>query len=166
MKIESFVIPFWIFSIAVFGYTVFRLIMFRRSSKIKSDAISYIPPREKRPANKRRIVEDAPELKDKIIKKADATKRKTLQPGNQTVVPSGYIQESDGSVSMVNLNKFSHKFYGAQLEVAGQIVVSGLPKKTHLIEIVDGLFYIDGQEYKINPSELDRIVRSIHADRL
>lgn len=85
----------------------------------------------------------------------DPTKRKSLQPGN--ILNTKEVKTK----TMADVKNFDHKFFGTVLELDGRTLVDSLPKKLHLLECVDGITYIDGQQVNIHPDDMLRLVRSI-----
>lgn len=85
----------------------------------------------------------------------DPTKRKSLQPGN--ILTTKEIKTK----TLADIKNFDHKFFGTVLELEGRTLVDSLPKKLHLLECVDGVTYIDGQQVNIHPDDMLKLVRSI-----
>jgi hypothetical protein len=108
----------------------------------------------------------------------DETKHRNRMPGNQKVVPQGFktvfIEEAttDSNVSprlsQVSTEKlkgeFAHKFFGSQLMIGDRILVPGLPKKLHLLEItLQDQVFIDGVPQMINVGDLEELKRVIRS---
>lgn len=85
----------------------------------------------------------------------DSTKRKSLQPGNSKIVPCGWetIESKQPNVVVDIIptvrGAVQYKFYGSALCMKNKVLVPGLSKKMHKLEITDkDEMYIDNEECK------------------
>jgi hypothetical protein len=160
--------------IALIVLSVFGFLVLRRSSiKSKLAALEKVEPSEEvRVETPEQVeaprVEDTPKKrrinplrKDYVAKTDSKRKRLRVQPGNHSIVPEGMVVDKDGS--FVEITKdFEYKFFGTQLIVEDSVLVSGLPKKLHRLEMIDGVVYIDGRKYSFHPDNLEILTRVAH----
>jgi hypothetical protein len=99
----------------------------------------------------------------------DSTKRKSLQPGNSKIVPCGWetIESKQPNVVVDIIptlrGAVQYKFYGSALCMKDKVLVSGLSKKMHKLEITDkDEMYIDNEIYtKIHIDDIRTLKRFI-----
>lgn len=95
----------------------------------------------------------------------DATKRRSLHPSNQMIIPDGFKEVArnlDGDV-LAYLEKrlpiaFQYKFFGSNLMINGEAVMYGLTNRLHIMEVSeDNQVTIDGQEKPFHPDIIESI---------
>lgn len=113
-------------------------------------------------------------------KTLDPTKRKSLSPQNRTKMPEGWDDEAEKKWQKANFkvqtkaspkplqpvkvktNDYFHKFYGSQFSVDGIVLIGGLSKKMHKLEITTAnQLYLDGSARAMNPTEVERIKQAL-----
>lgn len=113
--------------------------------------------------NIRKAVESPPEINKSIG--LDSTKRKSLQPSNQNIIPAGFkelYRNVDGDV-IAFLEKrmpieFQHNFFGSSLIVEGYTVFSGMTNKLHIMEVDENNnVTIDGAPRAMHPDVIEKI---------
>lgn len=121
----------------------------------------------------RRIkAEDIRMIKKEVVPRRvhtlDSTKRMTLQPGNKGIVPVGWesIESKKGDilVDIVPTPKgiALYKFYGSALCMRDKVLIHGLNKKMHKLEITENNdLYIDNEVYKIHIDDIKMLKRYI-----
>lgn len=105
----------------------------------------------------------------------DRTKRNSLQPGSQPLVPHEFDEivnadqqqmrdkiaelqkaEREMYVPSTYHADLEHKFYGTSVTI-GRWSRAGLEKRLHILEITQNQLFIDQQPQPINPSDLEHI---------
>jgi uncharacterized protein YneF (UPF0154 family) len=102
----------------------------------------------------------------------DPTKHNSLQPANRKPIAPVYqqVNEGDGEFKIESASfakqmpkgDYTYRFFGSQLSLGENVLISGLQRRMHQLEITkDDQVYIGGVEYKINPSEVEQLKRVI-----
>lgn len=102
----------------------------------------------------------------------DPTKHNSLQPANRKPLSASFQQVAEGNgefkTEAGSFNKnmpkgdYTYRFFGSQLSLGENVLISGLQRKLHQLEITrDDQVYIGGVEYKINPSDVEHLKRVI-----
>jgi len=98
----------------------------------------------------------------------DSTKRKTLQPGNEKIVPMGWetieAKQPDVLVDIIPTARgaVQYKFYGSALCLKDKVLVSGLLKKMHKLEITaKDEMYIDNETHTLHIDDIKMLKRYI-----
>lgn len=92
----------------------------------------------------------------------DRMKRRNIQPGNAGIVPVGTLRDESGAVKeLVSKENFHHQFFGTQLELGGRVLINGLPRRLHTLEILDGITYIDGRQIQMHPNDAYALIKQI-----
>lgn len=120
-----------------------------------------------------RISSEKPKKYDASPVKVDYTKRKSLMPSNDMVIPEGHEVDSEGrllkSFEMPERN-WEFRFFGSQLLLDDRVILHGLPSQQHLLEIIDihtdssspaPKVFIDGKEIQMIGADVDFIKRHI-----
>ena len=106
-----------------------------------------------------------PDPKLRTDKGIDKMKRLNLQPGNHGRVPVTFITDQETGESrefLANANQnLVHRFFGTVLELHGKVLINGLTRRVHQLEIVDGLIYVDGKEYNFHPNDVDNLIKEL-----
>jgi hypothetical protein len=127
-------------------------------------------------------------------KPLDPTKRRSLQPG-QHPMPKGFREALDFEAVPVvpkviakeetkkallsrqssrsekedhaaKHDGFYHKFFGSQLIVGERVVLSGLTKKIHAMEITkSGQLFVDNIPFEMNPTDIVRMREELAKSR-
>jgi hypothetical protein len=102
----------------------------------------------------------------------DPTKHNSLQPANRKPLPVEFqqVKEGDGEFKIESASfakqmpkgDYTYRFFGSQLSLGENVLISGLQRKMHQLEITkDDQVYIGGVEYRINPSDVEQLKRVI-----
>lgn len=95
----------------------------------------------------------------------DQTKRR--QPGN-FALPNGIITDQESNklraMNIGDKQNLTHRFFGTMLEVRSKVIVHGLDRRMHQLEVVDGLAYIDGRMVQIHPNDIDNLIKDLRDD--
>jgi hypothetical protein len=95
----------------------------------------------------------------------DETKRRSLMPSSQAIIPKGYEKNEDGSLKVSDKlpeRDYEFKFFGSQLLVESRAIITGLESRAHKIEILkDGQVFLDGVETKLIGADLDSIKQAV-----
>jgi len=108
----------------------------------------------------------------------DSTKRRSLQPANQKVIPKGWTDpsiEADATKRRVATviapitppleQTFIHDFFGSQLVIGEMRIGGNLTRKKHRLEITHDQLLIDNMPQVVNQGELEVIKALIRSAR-
>lgn len=99
----------------------------------------------------------------------DSTKRKSLQPGNKNLIPQGWesIEAKQPASVLIDIvptpkGAVQYKFFGSALCMQDKVLLQGLDKKLHKLEITDeNILYVDNEERKIHIDDIKMLKRYI-----